>query len=217
MKTLVGEQEAKIEGEFDALRVLYNLTMKLVKDEFEGNVKMREYLEKRFMGAYEVLKRHSTARVTEYELCNTILSSKAMEEGVERKVKMKTLEGKDTAITVGVPAEEAFHHTRVSKFRFKCTCQDAIFLATEADSKFHQILINNLKKAYEASYFFSKYVICKHTLASMAKALKNNVISIDEDFLNTLRIALFAVYLKTNEKSDKQLEEKIIKIIKRRK
>lgn len=209
-------------NEFEALSVLEKLITKLIEEEFSNNPKLKQYVKKRFEGAREVLRRTSRDYFKPYELKSVVVSSKAVKRGEPKYVKLRTLEGKEILVKVGAPDEEAYHDVSVARYRLKCTCQDALLLTSAADKKLKQALLNaGITSFPTAELVFYKYVICKHTLAKLAQAMAKpeselGVINVDEEIADTLRIGLFAIYLRLVSKAEPKITRRIYKILRRR-
>lgn len=201
---------------YDALHVLEQLINEIIARDFKGDMKLKTYVKKRFDSARDVLKRRSRDHSSQHELHSMIPSARAL-RNPPRHIKVKTLDGGETSIHVGVPDDEAFYSVRVSRYRLKCTCQDALMQASTANSRFKYALLRARIPGFPtAEPFFYKYVLCKHVLAKLAEALGTGTISIDEELLSTLRIALYTVYLRTVEKPDPDITRRIYPVIKRR-
>ena len=207
-------------NEYEALKVLEDFVEKLVREDFGNDLNVRTYVRRRFEGAREVLRRASKDYVALSELRSMVMTGEATEKGILRQVKMKTLDGREVIVERGVPDEEAWYHVRVSRYRLKCTCKDAVMLSSLADRNLKNALRRaRVKRFPTAEPVFYRYVLCKHTLAKIAKAMsagEAGVLNVDREFADTLRIALFAVYLKVVENPDPEVVRRAYRILRRR-
>lgn len=204
-------------NEYEALNVLSELLFKIIETDFKNEPALREYILKRVAGAREVLRRVSEDYITEKELRSVVLSSKAEKGGVVREITMKTLDGRRVVVKIGVPDEEAWYSVKVSRYRFKCTCQDAVLLTSIADRRLKAALLSiGVERFPTAEPVFPRYVLCKHTIAKIAKAMaagEFGVINVDKEFVDTLKLGLFAVYLREVEKTDPEVVRKMYSIL----
>lgn len=210
-------------NEFEALLVIEQLVDKIITEDFKNNQELREYVRKRILSAREVLKRRgSEDYYTESELRSSVPSSKALKEGLPREVRIRGLDMKEKTVKVGADEDEAFYHVKVSRYRFKCTCQDALMLASIADAKLKPALESiGVKRVDFSPPVFYKYIICKHTLARIAKAMVHpaegiGVLNIDREFVNTLKLGLFAAYLRVAEEHDPDIVRSMYSILRQR-
>jgi hypothetical protein len=214
--------DVTFKNEYEALAVLDQLIGKIIDEDFKGNADVKMYVKRRIEGAREVLRRGARDFFTSQELRSEVPSAEAMKKGLPKEVRVRTLDGEEKVVRVGASYEEAFYAVRVSRYRFKCNCQDAIMLSSAADRRFKSALLRNgIKKFPTAEPIFYKYVLCKHTLAKIAEAMANpsegvGIFNVDKAFVDTLKIALYAVYLRTSSDVDPEITEKIVRIIRRR-
>lgn len=209
-------------NEFEALLVLEQLVDKIILEDFKGDQKLKEYMRKRFKGAKEVLRRRASDYYTESELRSVVPSSKALEEGMPKEIKVRGLDLEEKVVKVGADEDEAFHHVMVSRSRFKCTCQDAIMLASTADKRLKTALqAIGVDRIDFATPVFYRYVLCKHTLAKIAKSMVHpsegiGILNIDKELMNTLRLGLFAVYMRVSSSYDPEVVKKMYDILRLR-
>lgn len=163
-----------------------------------------DFLKVRFQGASEIIRR-SSARVLSTIVKGsgvTIIfaSSRVLEEGPERIVKVRSLDGRVVELPLGVSAEEAYHITQVGCYGLKCTCTDALMTASKADRLFLEGLRRyDVKRVDVPTPIFTKYVICKHTLATAAYALTLGVIPYDSKvFREVLKLGVLAAALRVH-------------------
>ena len=161
-----------------------------------------DFLKVRFQGASEIIRR-SSARVLSTIVKGsgvTIIfaSSKVLEEGPERLIKVRNLNGTVVELPLGVTAEEAYHITQVGCYGLKCTCTDALMTASKADRLFLEGLKRyGVKRVDVPTPVFTRFVICKHTLAAAAYALTLGVIPYDSKvFRETLKLGVLAAALR---------------------
>lgn len=203
-------------SEHEALEAVIRALISMVRSEFKSSPRLESFVQKRASGAREVLKRKRTTTLVADEVRERVLSSKGVEMGEPRVVKVRTLDGRTVEVRSGAPEEEAFHVTHVSRFRMKCTCWDAVRTASVADRRLERILRERGLVARSSIPPFSRYVLCKHTLASLAKGLYEGVLDLDDVHLaSTLRLALFAAYLKEEENPDAEVVDEMLQTIAR--
>jgi len=206
-------------NEFEALKVLEQLIDKIIKEDFKNDPRLRDYVKKRVEGAEEVLRRVSKDYLTDRELRSTVPSSKVVEKGAPKEVKVRTLDGRETKTVVGATDEDLFYHVYVSRFRFKCTCKDAVMLSSAADRRLKDALqAIGVDRIPTSGMFFYRYIICKHTLAKIAKAMANpsegvGVVAIDKEFVDSLKLALFGAYLRSADKIDPEVVKNAYKLL----
>jgi len=209
-------------NEFEALKVLDQLIDRIIKDDFKNDPHLRDYVKKRVEGAEEVLRRVSKDYLTDRELRSSVPSSKVVEKGVPREVKVKTLDGREAKAVVGATDDELFYHVYVSRFRFKCTCKDAVMLSSIADRRLKDALqAIGVDRIPTSGMVFYRYVICKHALAKIAKAMANpsegvGIIAVDKEFVDSLKLALFAAYLRSADKIDPEVVKNVYKVLVKR-
>ena len=164
--------------------------------------KVFTYVIKRFEGAYEVILR-SRLRVSSTipkgsGVAMVLVSSRALEEGPERVIRVRTLSGDVVEVVLGTPLEESYHVVQVGPYGLKCTCRDALMLASRADSEFIAAAkLYGIKRFELQTPLFTKYVLCKHTLAAAAYALASNVLSRDlKVFREVLKLSALGAALR---------------------
>jgi len=222
-KVLEGKKLSDVvyKNEFEALYVLEQLIDKIIKEDFKNDSHLRDYVKKRIDGAWEVLRRISKDYFTDRELRSVVPSSEAIEKGPPREIKIKTLKGKEITVTIGADEDE-FYHVSISRYRFKCGCQDALILSSTADKRLKEALQTiGVESIPSSGTIFYKYVLCKHTLAKIAKAMTNptegiGIINIDKEFIDTLRLALFAAYLRSTDSIDPDIVRNIYEVLRKR-
>lgn len=206
-------------NEFEALVVLEELVNRIVDEEFNGNPEMKQYLIKRFEGAREVLRREAEDYFTSHELRSSVPSSKSLRRKGSKYAKMKTLEGEEIIVRLGEEDWDDFYSVKVSRHRLKCTCPDAVMLSSVADKRFNMWLKRVKLKRESPEPIFYRYVICKHTLAKLAKAMTGSsgisFVNIDRELVETIKIGLYAVYLRVAKEVDPSMIRKIYTILKR--
>ncbi len=193
----------------EALTRLKNHSFNYVKKEFGGKgLPALEFLSTRFLGATEIIIR-SDVRVGSIVIRGSgatavMTSSKLLERGPQRILKVETFEGDVVEIPIGTPPEEGFHITQVGLYGMKCTCEDAVMTAARADREF----LEGLREAGVEQVsplltypIFSRFAICKHTLALIAYLMAGGVLSLRSRTLrDTLKIALVGAALKAGGK-----------------
>jgi len=220
-KILEGKKLSDVtyENEFEALYVLEQLIDRIIKEDFKNDPRLRDYVKTRIEGAREVLRRVSRDYLTDKELRSVVPSSRTVEEGPPREVKMKTLEGGETTVQIGA---DEFYHVMVSRYRFKCGCKDAVMLSSIADRRLKDALRTiGVERIPSSGDIFYRYVLCKHTLAKIAKAMANpsegiGIINVDKEFVDTLRLALFAAYLRVADKFDPDVVRNMYEVLRKR-
>jgi len=160
-----------------------------------------EALMRRFRGALDII-RHSKERVLSVSVRGSgivmiIASSKGLEEGFERIVRERSFEGYVIEKAIGVPAEEAYHIVQVGPYGLKCTCIDSLMTSIKADKEFIIGLRNLVRKFDIPTPIFTKYVLCKHTLAALSYGIAAGVIDRNSRMLNEiLRLSVKALVLR---------------------
>jgi len=209
-------QDVMYGDEFEALNMLSQLIEKIIAEDFKNDINLREYSRKRLEGAREVLGRAgSKDYFTDVELRSLVPSGTVARRWLPNGVKVKPLTSEEAKATDGKHDEDLFYVVSVSRFRFKCGCQDALMLSSVADRRLKEALkMIGINRIPSSGMVFYKYVLCKHTLAKIAKAMTGEgdeagVISIDKDFINTLKLALFGAYLRATDKIDPDIVKNI--------
>lgn len=140
-----------------------------------------------FVGARKTLR-----RITQYtELPNgaraVYLGSSV--RSTPRMVKIRTLDG-ETRREWTVDLAEDLHTATVTDTSMKCTCKFAELEAIRAD----KILASKAKekKIQVDEYLFTRYNLCKHTLATLATALVRGDVELNDSLMRTLERALIA-------------------------
>gem|GEM_PF-4264780 len=180
----------------------------IIDQEFPSiKIKIEDYLSQRFLGAKEIIIR-SDIRFSSLVLKGNsavalMASTKLLEKGPERIIRLKTYQGEEIELSVGTPPEESFHITQVGPYGFKCTCEDAIMLASKADREFVEGLkragILNLSPVISFP-LFSRYILCKHTIALLALLLASKKITFrNKEFKKSLKLSLFGIALRVSE------------------
>ncbi|MCD6324594.1 MAG: hypothetical protein J7L55_05770 [Desulfurococcales archaeon] len=170
-----------------------------------GSADLKDFVRVRVSGALEVIVR-SDEKVGSIIIRGAggtaiIASSRFLRGGAHRLVKVETPDGYEVKIPVGVPSGEGFHVTQVGAYGMKCTCQDSVMTASKADREF----IDALKELGLTEYLsslvfplFSRFVICKHTLALMSYLIASGVLTLeDPEVRRTLKLALIGAALKS--------------------
>jgi len=163
-----------------------------------------DFLRVRFQGASEILRRYSTRVASTVVRGSGITviftSSKMLKEGPERIVRVRGFDGEVIELVKGVAAEEAFHITQVGCYGLKCTCTDALITASKADKLFVEGLrMYGVRRLDVPTPIFTKYVICKHTLATAAYATSLGIIPKDSKvFKEVLKLGVLATALRVN-------------------
>ncbi|MEM4854978.1 MAG: hypothetical protein QXE75_06135, partial [Sulfolobales archaeon] len=178
--TETNREFAPFRSELEALSQVKATLLTMVKEEFDNNQKLIDFIVKRVSGAREVISRRRQTHLFDGEVRELFPSSKAVEKGLPRRVKVKTLNGEEMYITLGVPEEEAYHMTSVSRYRMKCTCWDSIYTSSVADGKLANVIkLLDVDRVPMQSTMFSKYIICKHTVASLTRAIYMGQLKLD--------------------------------------
>lgn len=139
-----------------------------------------EALMRRFSSALDII-RYSKERVLSVSVRGSgivmiIASSKGLEEGFERIVRERSFESYIIEKAVGVPAEEAYHIVQVGPYGLKCTCIDSLMTSIKADKEFITSLRGLMRRFDIPTPIFTKYVLCKHTLAALSYGIAAGVI-----------------------------------------
>jgi hypothetical protein len=104
-------------------------------------------------------------------------------------------------VPVGSTSDEEFHITQVGPYGIKCTCEDAVMTASKADREFIKALRES--GIYEVPPtlvfpLFSRFVVCKHTLALLSYLVAARILSLKNPNLRrTLKLALIGALLKS--------------------
>ena len=160
-----------------------------------------EALMRRFNGALDII-RHSKERVLSVSVRGSgivmiIASSKGLEEGFERVVKERSFEGYIIEKAIGVPAEEAYHIVQVGPYGLKCTCIDSLMTSIKADREFITGLRSLMRRFDIPTPIFTKYVLCKHTLAALSYGIAAGVVDRDSRVLKEiLKLSVKALVLR---------------------
>jgi len=89
--------------------------------------------------------------------------------------------------------------------------QDSELTASKAEKLFHEKLKELKIWIPTAEPVLYKYVLCKHTLSELAKAISSKKISMTRELKRTLIVALYACYLVSS--GSKRVPEKITRIV----
>ncbi|MEM4787822.1 MAG: hypothetical protein QXV28_07585 [Ignisphaera sp.] len=215
--TATNRDDKSFRSELEALNQVKTILLTMVKEEFDNNQKLIDFIVKRISGAREVISRRRQTHLYDSEIRELLPSSKAVERGLPKRVKVKSLNNEEMYITLGVSEEEAYHVTSISRYRMKCTCWDSIRTSSVADKRLTDIIkLLDADKSLQQATVFSKYIICKHTIASLARAIYLGQLELsDEELLNTLRLALLGAYLRVEENLNKELLGKVLSKVKK--
>ncbi|MEM4744598.1 MAG: hypothetical protein QXE70_04265 [Ignisphaera sp.] len=200
---------------FEILNQIKKILLTIVEKEFNNNQKLIEFVIKRVSGARNVITRQSKIYLTDEEIREWIPSSKTVDKPLSRRIKFKTLNNEETYIMTRSSDEDYYYMTSVSRYRMKCTCWDSIYTSSIADKKmFNMTKLLNID--IHQHTVFSRYSICKHTIASISRAIHIGYLDInDNELLNTLRLSLLGAYLRIEEKPDKELVSRLLLKVKR--
>lgn len=176
-----------------------------IRNEFgtEGRPAL-EFLSMRFSGAGEIIIRSDikvgSVVIRDAGAMAVMASSKLLEKGPQRILKVRTFEGDVVEIPIGTPPEEGFHVTQVGPYGMKCTCEDAVMTSSKADKEFFEGLREaGVEQVSPLLTFplFSRFVLCKHTLALLAYLMAAGNLSLRSRVLReTLKIALIGAALR---------------------
>ncbi|MEM3964450.1 MAG: hypothetical protein QW584_01840 [Thermofilaceae archaeon] len=210
--TATNREVGPFRSELEALNQVKATLLAMVKEEFGNNQRLVDFVVKRVSGAREVIGRRRRTHLFDGEVRELLPSSKAVERGLPRRVKVKTFDGEEVYVALGVPEEEAYHVTSVSRYRMKCTCWDSIRTSSAADRRLADVVeLLDADRAPPQATAFSKYIICKHTVASLARAVYVGQLELnDEELLNTLRLALLGAYLRVEEEPSGELVSRVL-------
>ncbi len=164
-----------------------------------------EFLRVRVGGAAEIIAR-SDEKIGSIIIKGSgataiIASTKFLEKRPVRLVKVITPDGEELRVPVGSAVDEEFHITQVGPYGMKCTCEDAVMTASRADREFIRALREaGIHEIPPTLVFplFSRFVICKHTLAILSYLVAARVLSLkDLNVRRTLKLALVGALLKS--------------------
>lgn len=174
-----------------------------------------EAVRERVTRAQEVMARPSVKWRGWQEVRAYIPSSEHGPKPLEFKIVVKTLDGKEKVITAD---EKDFHGTSVSKHRLKCTCQDAIYMASRAGRRLEKWMrIHGVTASASIQTVFSKYCLCKHVISVLAGAVAEGFLDVnDADLQKTLRIALGGIYLASARRVDDKIVAEIVRYLEER-
>ena len=201
---------AKVYGDVkEALR-------KLVQEYFP--LRLWDEVSKRLEKAYSILvfeKRYEYTRETETGTTSIIKSTMALRKGVEKPVDMKSLDGEIVTVVEGVPLEKAFHKVEISRVRMKCTCEDAVFTSSIADSRLEKIARRLIGYVPQPQLY--RYVLCKHTLAELMRAVMHGRLDLnDKAVRETLFLSLYSLALRYASRIPARTHKKAIELLRRR-
>ena len=185
------------------LEELFKLRRRLCRyvRRYYGN-EVYEALAKRFSGAADIVRNYgvrvSSVTIKGSSVVMVVVSTKGIEEGVERIVVERALSnGELVERRIGAPLEEAYHIVQVGPYGLKCTCTDALITTSKADKEFEHRLRGLIKRMEVPQPIFTKYVICKHTLAALSYALAAGVLKPNSKILNEiLKLAIKALVMR---------------------
>jgi len=157
--------------------------VELAVKSFGGFSQSLSYIKTRFAGARAILLRLDdrlkgfSAHPREgFKLA--VATSSLLEEGWERVVRLRTLDGGVVELRLGTPLDRALYFVEVSKWRLKCTCPDAVFLSSRADR-----VLSGVEEVSRYVTYLYRYTICKHVLAALAIGVAEGVLSLSDPIL----------------------------------
>ena len=124
----------------------------------------------------------------------TILSSIASRGRPEHTVVVRGLDGRVRKVRVGVPLEQSYHNVIVSSRVLKCDCPVALRIASRADA-FLESIAKRYRYRIREPMLFSKHILCKHTVAILAKAMDEGIIVMDDELIDNLSLALIGLQI----------------------
>ncbi len=179
---------------------------KLVIDEVKGwaSNELYDFIKVRFSGASKIVIKASdkigSIIIKDEGATAVIASTKFLEKGPLRLVRVSTPDGIEVRIPIGVPPEEGFHVTQVGPYGMKCTCKDAVMTASKADREFVKaVRALGFEELPRSLVFplFSRFVLCKHTVVILAYLIAAGVIDIKSaDLSKTLTLTTLGAALK---------------------
>ena len=172
-------------------------------------------LAKYYRGAKDVLKRINNIDYKDGYVRATILTTKASKHMRVRSITVKDLFGNIRKIKIGVPIEDSYHHVTVTERVMKCTCPIAVRNASKAN-KWLEDLAKKKKLHYNSSEkLFFKHVLCKHTLAVLAKGIGYGAIPVSDALVKNLSLALIGLAVAEGYRSE-ALENEIEKMFRQK-
>lgn len=167
-----------------------------------------------------VSARKTAKRVTLYEVRGgyvkaTILSSEAAEDpsgpwAPGKELVHRNLFGEVVTTPRGVPPERSYHNVVVSEREMKCDCEFSAVESMRANQVLKSIA-SRRRVALKDEYFFDRYVLDKHTLYVLARALEDGSVSDSESLRRTLSLALLAFAISKRVPLSSKAEEYLVK------
>ena len=171
-------------------------------------------LAKYYRGAKDVLKRIQNIEYREGYVKATILSTKASRLAPEHTVVVRDLTGKLRKVTVGVPIEESYHHVIVAEHMMKCDCPVALRNASKADNWLEKFVKKNRIRYNPSEMLFAKHVLCKHTLAVLAKGIGYGAVPLTDRLIDNITVSLVGLAIAEGAVNE-NIEKELIRILRR--
>lgn len=164
----------------------------IASKEFGRNKKVHDFISRRVEEARNVLRRPAHYYIRDNYVLAAIPSTQYM-KNPERIEWVVTLDGRRvTARRAGIPLEEGTYSVTVSKYKMTCTCPDSLNTSSAADAA-----AERLWKGFTTRHSFSRYTLCKHTIATLAVAVATGVVDLaDPAMVATLRRAVYGAALR---------------------
>ena len=168
------------------------LLAEIIARDFGREKRLHDFIARRAEEARNVLRRPGHYYIREGYVLAAIPSTRYM-KNPERIEWVVPLDGRRVAARrAGVPPEEGVYSVTVSRYKLTCTCPDSLRTASMADSA-----AESLWKGFTTRHSFSRYTICKHTLAALAVAAATGIVSLPDPVLRTtLRRAVLGAALR---------------------
>ncbi len=204
---------------FNRLIMVKKVIDNIISKDFDNDLELREFVNRRFRTAMKILpelrirlRGIAVHGVEGFRI--SFLSSETMEKGFPTYHLVKNLTGDIVRIPSGVSIDRSIHVVEISKWRFKCSCPDALYTTAIADRKL--LRVYSIREP-----IFYRYCLCKHVILGLAILYSKNYIDIqDRDLVETIWLSVYACYLRLLDRDrlsrSRYLVKKAFDILRRR-
>jgi len=171
---------------------------------------------KYYRGAKDVLKRIQRIDYGRGYVKAVILSTKASKSAPEHPVVIRDIfSGKPRTVMVGVPIEESYHYVIVAEHMMKCNCPVALRNASKADKYLEQFVKRHGLRYSPGDMLFSKHVMCKHTIAVLAKGIGSGAIPISDTLIENITLSLIGLAVAEGVDNER-IRRELLRILRKR-
>ena len=166
--------------------------------------------------AREVLRRPATAVLRSGEIELVIATGESVKKP-PKQFYVKALDNRVKQVITGA-SDNPTYIVRVGRYRMKCGCKYSELVSSRAWRNLLRYAREKRIRGLPGENMFSRYNLCKHTLATLAIGLANKVYSLnDPELVKTLQLGLFAFYLaSSNGRIDEGIVEENLRVLAQR-